>query len=364
MRTGLILYGSLDGSSGGYLYDRMLVEHLRRAGDRVELLSLPWRNYARHMGDNFSASLLRRLEQALDGLDLLLQDELNHPSLFLLNRRLKARRGAGLPVIAIVHHLRSSEARPAWQNRLYRAVERRYLQGVDGFIFNSRTTREEVVKALGGRAPDRQVVAYPAADHRQPEIEEAEIAARACEPGPLRVLFAGNLIPRKGVHTLLEAAGRLPEGRVALTIAGSPQADRAYARRLQAQAEGLGGRVRFLGRVEDSALRALMRESHVLAAPSSYEGFGIVYLEGMGFGLPAVGGAAGAAGELITPGENGFLVPPGEAGPLAGRLAELAADRPRLARMGRAARRRYLAHPTWEQSAAQAREFLLSCLTA
>jgi len=360
MRTGLILYGSLEGSSGGYLYDRKLVENLRRAGDRVEILSIPWKKYARCLGDNFSRPLLQRLEQALGGLDLLLQDELNHPSLFLLNRRLKRLR-PDLPVISIVHHLRSSEAHPAWQKPLNRAVERRYLQSVDGFLFNSRTTREAVEKLLGRPlAPGRHAVAYPAADHLQPEIGEAEIASRACRPGPLRVLFAGNLIPRKGLHTLLEAVGRLPEGACELTIAGSPDFDPAYARRCRRQAEGLGERVRFVGRVEDSALRDLMRGSQVLAVPSAYEGFGIVYLEGMGFGLPAIGGTEGAAGEIITPGENGYLIPPEGAGPLAERLAELAADRKRLARMGRLARRRYLAHPTWEQSGARAREFLRS----
>ena len=44
MRIGLVIYGSLDTLSGGYLYDRMLDEHLRRQGDEVEIISLPWRN--------------------------------------------------------------------------------------------------------------------------------------------------------------------------------------------------------------------------------------------------------------------------------------------------------------------------------
>jgi len=54
MKLGLIIYGSLDTLSGGYLYDRKLVEYLRRCGDTVEVISLPWRNYARHLADNLS----------------------------------------------------------------------------------------------------------------------------------------------------------------------------------------------------------------------------------------------------------------------------------------------------------------------
>jgi hypothetical protein len=62
--------------------------------------------------------------------DLLLQDELNHASLFLLNRRL--RKEVRYPLVSIVHHLRSSERRPTWQNTLYRRIERNYLESMDG----------------------------------------------------------------------------------------------------------------------------------------------------------------------------------------------------------------------------------------
>lgn len=47
-----LIYGSLDTLSGGYLYDRKLVEHLRARGDVVDVISLPWRNYGRHLLDN------------------------------------------------------------------------------------------------------------------------------------------------------------------------------------------------------------------------------------------------------------------------------------------------------------------------
>ncbi len=101
-----------------------------------------------------------------------------------------------------------------------------------------------------------------------------------------------------------------------------------------------------------------MQESHLLVTPSSYEGFGIVYLEAMGFGLPAIGGRAGGAGEVITPGENGFLIQPGDAAWLAEILEQLAADRERLAQMGAAALKRYAAHPTWEETCSNIRLFL------
>ncbi len=113
MRIGLIIYGSLDTLSGGYLYDRKLVEHLQSQGDTVEIISLPWRNYAAHLTDN----LRFRLPPSVD---ILVQDELNHPSLIFANRGRHP-----YPVMSLVNHLRCSELRPTWQNVFYRWIEKK-----------------------------------------------------------------------------------------------------------------------------------------------------------------------------------------------------------------------------------------------
>src|SRR4026207_389980 len=123
MKIGLIIYGSLETLSGGYLYDRKLVEYLRSQQDTVEIISLPWRNYAALLTDNFWFRLPGNL-------DILIQDELNHPSLIFANRGTHP-----YPLISLVHHLRCSELRPKWQNDLFRFIEMQYLQSVDGFIF-------------------------------------------------------------------------------------------------------------------------------------------------------------------------------------------------------------------------------------
>jgi len=358
VRVGLVIYGSLETISGGYLYDRKLVEHLLRQGDDVEVISLPWRSYFLHLLDNLSRSLRRSLRSAR--FDILLQDELNHPSLFWLNTRLKE--GLPYPVFTIVHHLRSSERRPAWQNRLYLQIERRYLRGVDGFVFNSQTTLR-AVEQLGVDLSIRpHIVAYPAGDQLAAQISEAEIARRAAEPGPLRILFLGNLIPRKGLHTLLAALEGTPAGVCVLSVVGSQGVDPRYAGSIRRQIEqtGLARRVRLLGALGTQELEDCLRSHHLLAVPSTYEGYGIVYLEGMGFGLPAVATTAGAAGEIITHGVDGFLVPPEDAPALARCLERLAKDRPQLTAMGLAARRRYRTQPTWEQTAGKIRDFLLA----
>ncbi|MFZ5450041.1 MAG: glycosyltransferase family 4 protein [Thermodesulfobacteriota bacterium] len=358
MHVGFLIYGSLDTVSGGFIYDRHLVRYLREQGDRVEIISLPWRPYVRSLQDNLNSLLKRRLHRT--AFDVLLQDELVHPSCFYLNHRLRPQ--INYPIIAIVHHLRCREHHPAWANFLYRKLEKRYLDSVDGFVCVSRTTRKDV-EALA--ASDRPfVVASPGRDGLPGTISAGEIRTRAAAPGPLQVIFVGNLIPRKELHTLLSALAQLPRNNWRLTVAGSLDMNPAYVKtiRHQIDAAGLSSRVSLLGALSARELAARCAASHLLTVPSSYEGFGIVYLEGMHFGLPAIASTAGAAKEIITHGKNGFLVDPGDSATLAQCLEALMMDRQRLLEMSLASHQYAAAHPTWNESSAQVRAFLQSFL--
>jgi glycosyltransferase involved in cell wall biosynthesis len=111
--------------------------------------------------------------------------------------------------------------------------------------------------------------------------------------------------------------------------------------------------------LSEAALQEVLEDGQVLAVPSSFEVFGIVYLEGMAFGLPAIAAAAGGAAEIITHGQNGFLVNPEDPQALARRLFELQTDRSRLTRMARSARQRFWEHPTWEDTTGAIRDFII-----
>ena len=246
MHIGLIVYGDLSTMSGGFLYDRKLVEHLRESGDEVEIISLPWHRYPRLLAHNFSRSLRRRIID-LD-LDLLLQDELNHPSLFRLNGSLR-----NLPIVSIVHHLRSKEEHSGWALPFYRWAETRYLSSVDAFVFNSRTTKSDVSDAIGRLKAN--VIAYPGGDRLNPSITPLNVIERASAAGPIRLLFVGNLIPRKGLHTLVSALAisgpgwRLdvvgPDGECSLWL---------EVRALVVGEKGCSDRVTFQGALGDEAL--------------------------------------------------------------------------------------------------------------
>jgi glycosyltransferase involved in cell wall biosynthesis len=354
VHAALVIHGGLSGRSGGFLYDRMLVERLRARGHTVDVLELPWSSYARCLTRNLGGRWLH----AVTGFrgDIVIQDELAHPSLVAANRIRRAR-GEG-PSVAIVHLLRSSEARAGADRTVSRRVERAYLRGVDGTIFNSRATRGAVEALVGGQV--KGVVVTPGGDRLGPGPGDGEIEARSREPGALRVLFAANLLPAKGLTTLLRALSRLPPGCLVLTVAGSPDADRSYASRVRRDAarQEREGRVRFVGHLDGEDLAREFRSHHVLAVPSRYEAFGIAYLEAMGFGLVPLGTTRGGASEVIRDGETGFLVPPGDEERIAEALLGLHQDRGRLGRMARAARRDFAAHPGWARVMDEACEYL------
>lgn len=355
MRIGLLIYGSLDTLTGGFLYDRMMVRHLREAGHDVRVFSLPWPGYAGQLAANRSHDLIRDIQAVK--LDILLQDELCHPALFLRNRLIRG--VVNGPVVSIVHHLRVSEEHARHLLPLYRAVERHYLATVDAFIYNGQTTRRTVERLIPQK---RHVVAYPSGS-RFDGLNDAAITARAAQQRPLEVVFLGGLIPRKGLHTLLDAL-RIMQSKVEslpnLTVVGNTEFDRGYTAdvRQQIQRYQLGSRVTLTGQLPDEDVAARLAAADVLAVPSQYEGFGIAYLEGMAFGLPAIGTTGGAAGEIITHSVTGFLPAPGDAGALAGYLIQLASDRTRLKQMSIAARRRFETHPTWADSMGQVEAFL------
>jgi glycosyltransferase involved in cell wall biosynthesis len=346
MRIGFIIYGSLDTLSGGYLYDRIVIRGLEQLDHDVEVISLPGGSYTRRLGLGLSPGLCRRL--AAGDRDILIQDELCHPTLAFFNRRLRG--NACPPLVALVHHALCEEPHHRLPKMFMTMVERRYLTSVDGFIFNSETTRRSVAKLVG---QDRHhVIAYPAGDRFEHTPSIDKIGGRALQPGALELLFLGNMVPRKGLLPLLKALAEVDRSAWRLSVAGSPDFDPSYAAEARRMAGELGliDNVRFAGSVSDDGLIALLNTCHLLCMPYAYEGFGIAILEAMAFGLPAIGSLSGAAGEIIEHGANGFLLPPDDLAGLRPLLLNLHRDREHLRLLAFAARETYAKRPNWQDA--------------
>ena len=163
----------------------------------------------------------------------------------------------------------------------------------------------------------------------------------SADPGAPLVGVVGRIDPEKGVDVVVRAMSRLTgsAARAQLVVVGSgglapegyPEAVRAEAERL------LGARVRFVGRTGD--VPAVLRALDVLVNASVAEPFGMSVLEAQACGLAVVGTRAGGIPDFVTDGDNGLLVPSGDADALAKALEVLVTDpegRGRLAARARA----------------------------
>lgn len=356
MKIGFILYGDPGQITGGFIYDRMIASYLRESGDAVEIVSLPWHSCWPGLIYNAYGDLQKRIEML--SVDLILEDELCHPSLFALNRRL--RENLRLPIVAVVHHLRCCEERASWLNVFYGFFEKKFLNSVDGYVFNSQHTADTVTARICMEKPF--IVAAPGGDRFRLTVEEKQIRDRAVKPGPLEILFVGSIIKRKGLHILISSLRFVPVENWRLTVVGSAENDKQYVRHIRRQiaVSGLQENISLTGEICDADLENIMARSHVLVVPSFIEGFGIVYLEGMSFGLPSIACEAGGAAEIVKHGINGYLVTYGDRGAISRHIDELAKNRLRLAEMSLAALKTYVRHDNWKDAGKRVGRFLHS----
>jgi glycosyltransferase involved in cell wall biosynthesis len=171
--------------------------------------------------------------------------------------------------------------------------------------------------------------------------------------------FAGRLGPQKSLDVALEAVAAVPG--VTLAIAGDGPDRTALEQR--ARELGLGGRARFLGSVPRDGVLRLFRAADAALLSSSWENFPHTVVEALAVGTPVVSTAVGGVPEVVTDGENGLLVPPGDPAALAAAVVRLFGDTALRERLARAAAPSVAGH-TEEATFARIEEELLRVAAA
>ncbi|WP_406368873.1 glycosyltransferase [Streptomyces sp. NBC_00647] len=205
---------------------------------------------------------------------------------------------------------------------------RRWWSGVERFFCISGAQRDVLVRA--GMPAERLAVKHNFVP----------------EPGARRegagehLLYLGRLAEAKGVRLLMAAWDEIAaDGGVGvpLVVAGSGPLEGEVT----AWAAGRDD-VRYVGLYDPAQCREALARSVAVVAPSTWlEAFGLVVVEAMAAGVPAVAAGHGAFVELVEDGVTGLLHRPGEPASLASCIRRIAADSARNQEMGQAARRRY-----------------------
>lgn len=183
----------------------------------------------------------------------------------------------------------------------------------------------------------------------------------------LRVLYVGRFEPRKGFDIAAAVAQKLcRDGNIEVRFVGDTLG-KDWERRLRIDGTTLdaGENTRFLGVVERDALDDAYADADVVLTPSRFESFGLVAIEAMAAGRPVLVVDAGGLGEVVRDGIDGLKFADGDG--VADRIAEavraLERDRPRLRRLGEAARRSFEERYTVEKMVEGVERFYWASLT-
>ncbi|MET0957446.1 MAG: glycosyltransferase family 4 protein [Solirubrobacterales bacterium] len=150
----------------------------------------------------------------------------------------------------------------------------------------------------------------------------------------------------KRLDLAIDALARLDDPSVHLIVAGDGELLEGF--RAGAAEAGLADRVHFLGAVPHPELPAVLRAADLfLLTTEPPESFGIVVIEAMACGLPAIASDYPGVRAVVDPGETGLLVERGNPDAVAAALAELVGDPERRRAMGERGRRRALDEWSW-----------------
>ena len=334
--------GDLMTPTGGYAYDRRIIQGLQQLGWNVHLLSL---------GDGFplpSPDCVARARQLL--LDLPLNKPVVMDGLALgVLPEVVAALAERNPVIALVHHpLALESGLSSAQSAAFKASESQALQSVRQVIANSPSTARDLM-TLFDIPLQRIEIVYPGTDRITPA---SHVARRSHDSeGPFHFLSVGSIIPRKGYRLLLQAMHALKSLPWTLSIVGDTTRDFSEYQRLQNDIAlfALEDRVHLLGAISDDELKALYEKADAFVLASMFEGYGMAYAEAMVYGLPVIGTTGGAIADTV-PHDAGLLVKPGDLTGLVDACRRLMQDRECYTHLSLGAASAGARLPTWTES--------------
>lgn len=353
-----LIPGDLQAATGGYGYDRRIIEGLQQLGWRVNVGALdgsfpfPTAAALEHAEAVFTRIPDSGLVMA-DGLALGAMPEV------------AARHGDRIRLVALVHHPLAAET------GLSREVAQRLEQSERASLRAARhvfVTSEATATALVPYEVERSrlTVVVPGTDEaplargsHHGILREGSAAERVTCAGAVHLLCVATLTPRKGHDVLIDSLTPLASLPWTLTCVGSlaRSADTVEALRRQIRRAGLEQRIALMGELTGDALESAYQSADLFVLPTQHEGYGMVIAEALARGIPVVSTRTGAIPDLVG-GEAGLLVPPGDGAAFHDALSKVLRDPALLASLREGARAARDDLPRWPQSCARMSQVL------
>ena len=184
-----------------------------------------------------------------------------------------------------------------------RAMVAHLLRRADAVVAQSQDTARNVAQIYG---VDRSVELIPLGiDRPPPPAGTTQRAAFNIPEDAFVLVTAGRIVARKACTQLIDSLAAVP-GAVLLIVGDGPEAAAVMRRAVECN---VTHRVRMLGYVPDAVKYRAFQVADVFVSTSQHEGFGLVFLEAMAFGLPIVCYDRGGQTDFLTTPATGHVVP-------------------------------------------------------
>ena len=212
----------------------------------------------------------------------------------------------GIPNVLSVHggdlydpSKQSSPHRHAW----LRAPIRYMLNAADEVVGQSRDTVRHVAEIYGVQRP---IDLIPLGIKRPPAVAGAPREELGIAPDAFVMVTIGRLVARKSTLQLVHALASCGRADTHLVVVGDGPDTAALQN--AAAAAGVAERVHLLGHVSDAQKYRALAAADIFVSTSQHEGFGLVFLEAMAFGLPVVCYDRGGQTDFLKSRETGHVI--------------------------------------------------------
>jgi glycosyltransferase involved in cell wall biosynthesis len=334
----LVVPGDLETRTGGYIYDRRIVDGLRASGWTVDVKRLDASfprpapaatNAARHVFANLPGGTLALVDSlALGAIPEIIEEH-----------------GSRIRIVALMHLPLAADI------GLDRETAAHFAEG------ERRALRAASLVVVTGHATIPMLVTYAVAPSKvvviEPGTDPAPVA-RGSGGGPLQLLTVATLNPGKGHDQLITALAAMPSRNWRLTCAGSLTRHPETVARVRAMLRDLNleDRVALVGELDANALEAQYDRTDLFVLATLRETYGMALAESLAHGIPAVTTSTGAAAELVGT-DAGLLVAPGDVEALTDALTRFLTDEDLRSRLAAGARRVRPTLRRWDETIAQ-----------